>query len=133
MRKFNVMLFGDRAGRVRSFDQEKSKYRALNQRYAGVRPIEVDKIVGSVDRWEELDSNFQWKGRKADERTRRIEAALERGEILPPIEVYELDGKYFVVDGHHRVGAAKKLGQAYLDADITQFSPAQGYSATSSL
>ncbi|HHV62238.1 MAG TPA: ParB N-terminal domain-containing protein [Firmicutes bacterium] len=131
--KLNTLFLGGKVDRVRSFDREKSKYKALNQHYAGVKPIEVDKIVGSVDRWEELDSNFQWKGRRPDERTKRIEAALARGEILPPIEVYELDGKYFVVDGHHRVGAAKKLGQAYLDADITQFSPAQGYSAPNSL
>jgi len=53
---------------------------------------------------------------------------MERGELNEAISVYELDGKYFVLDGHHRVGAAKKLGQEYLDADIIQLIPARSHS-----
>lgn len=118
------MFFKLRPDKVRSFDEEKQRYGALEQRYVGVRPIEVDKIVGSVGRARDLDSRFRWKGDAGNEdRIRSIERAMERGDVLPPIEVYELGGKYFIIDGHHRVCAAKKLGQAFLDADVTSFIP----------
>ena len=103
---------------LRSFEEERPKHRAINLRRIGVTPIEVDKIVGSVDRYQDFDANFQWRWRRPDDRSKRIEAAMMRGEILPPIEVYELKDEYFVLDGHHRVGAAKKLGQAFIDADV---------------
>lgn len=103
---------------LKSFEEAKPKNKAINMRYIGVTPIEVDKIVGSVDRYKDFDSNFQWLHRRPDDRSKRLEKALERGEIVPPIEVYELNDSYYVIDGHHRVGAAKKLGLDFLDAEV---------------
>ena len=37
--------------------------------------------------------------------------------------VYELDGQYFVVDGHHRVAIAKQLGMDFIDARVTIDAP----------
>lgn len=118
------MLFFRKRKNVRSFDEEKKKYGTLNRRNIGVTTIEVDKIVGSLDRYKDLDEDFRWLNRREESRSKAIEQAMERGEILPAIEVFELDNKYFVVDGHHRVGAAKKLGQAFIDADVTRLIPA---------
>jgi len=118
------MLFFRRHKKLASFDEEKKRYGTLQPRKRGVETIEVGKIVGSVDRSQDLDDRFRWKGSNSRAyRTRCIEKAMERGDILPPIEVYELDQKYFVVDGHHRVGAAKKLGQEFMDAEVTSFVP----------
>jgi hypothetical protein len=39
---------------------------------------------------------------------------------FPPIVVYELDGRYFVVDGHHRVAIARQRGVEFIDAEITR-------------
>lgn len=105
---------------LKSFEAAKPKNKAINMRYIGVTPIEVNKIVGSVDRYKDFDTNFKWLHRRPDERSKRLEKALERGEIVPPIEVYELGDSYFVIDGHHRVGAAKKVGQDFLDASVTR-------------
>ena len=42
-------------------------------------------------------------------------AALYKAEAeLPPIEVFEVSGKAYVVDGFHRVPAAAKAGRAFL-------------------
>ena len=43
--------------------------------------------------------------------------------MLPPISLYELLNDYYVLDGHHRVGAAREIGMTYLDADVVQFLP----------
>ncbi|MCK9221586.1 MAG: ParB/Srx family N-terminal domain-containing protein [Limnochordia bacterium] len=115
------MLF--RRKKVLSFDQERTKYPVLYRRALGVHPVEVDRIVGSVGRSHDIDADFRFKGIFSKERSHNISRAMERGEPFAAIKVYELNGKYYVLDGHHRVGAAKKLGQEFLDADITQFIP----------
>ncbi len=48
---------------------------------------------------------------------------MHAGTPLPAIEVYGLDGVYYVFDGHHRVAAARALGQLYLDALVHEFLP----------
>ena len=47
--------------------------------------------------------------------------AMRAGQALPAIEVYALGEEYYVVDGHHRVAAARALGQLYLDALVHEF------------
>jgi hypothetical protein len=39
--------------------------------------------------------------------------------VVPAISTYEVDGTYFVVDGHHRVALAHELGMEYIDAEVT--------------
>lgn len=110
-------------GKIRSFEEERKRYGQLNQWPVGVKPIEVDKIIGSVGRSADFDDHFRWKRTSKDDRTKAIERAIERGEALPPIDVYELDGKYYVIDGHHRVDAAKRQKIAFLDADVIKLIP----------
>ena len=43
---------------------------------------------------------------------------MAEGVLFPPIELYRLHGDYYVIDGHHRVGAAHVVGQLYLDAIV---------------
>lgn len=43
--------------------------------------------------------------------------------ILPPVDLYKIKDKYYVVDGNHRVAAAKEIGQIYIDAYVTEFLP----------
>ena len=40
--------------------------------------------------------------------------AMREGEPLPPIEVWAWHGEYYVLDGHHRVAAARALGSDYI-------------------
>jgi hypothetical protein len=39
--------------------------------------------------------------------------------ILPPIQLYEIGGLYFVRDGNHRVSVAKAQGVETIDAEVT--------------
>jgi hypothetical protein len=54
------------------------------------------------------------------------------GNALPPVKLYKLtrrssaredspQSEYYVVDGHHRVAMARKLGQDFLDAHVTEY------------
>jgi hypothetical protein len=60
---------------------------------------------------------------KGDARFRRIRAAQERGAVLPPVDLYKLGYDYYVLDGHHRVAAARATGQLETDAVVTEFLP----------
>ena len=39
---------------------------------------------------------------------------------LPPIEVYQIDQAYFVIDGNHRVSVARQLGATHIQAYVTE-------------
>jgi hypothetical protein len=84
------------------------------------RPIDVSKIVGSVDRCNSITATFlPKKDRERSQRFRSVLRAMQNDIPLPPIEVYQLQREYYVIDGHHRVAAAIKLKLAYLDAIVT--------------
>jgi hypothetical protein len=38
---------------------------------------------------------------------------------LPPVQLIEVNGCYFVRDGHHRVSVARMLGQLEIEAEVT--------------
>ena len=99
-------------------EEVKDRLRIFEQSYGGVRPIPVDRIVGSAGRTS--DFNHQWLPVRSEtrDRWRRVEGAFPEGSF-PPIVVYQLDEAYFVVDGHHRVAIAKQRGIDYIDAEIT--------------
>ena len=120
-------------GDVKSFAQEVEAAGVVGRAAAGMATIPAAKIVGSVGRAGGLRSDFFYKSGKVTGRYVRIGQAMERGVALPPIEVYRARlrrrraggeaavTEYYVVDGHHRVAMAKKLGQAYLDAHIVEY------------
>ncbi|GAC1328960.1 MAG: hypothetical protein NVS2B16_37710 [Chloroflexota bacterium] len=113
--------------RVGSFDRDASQFRSLSRHYAGVHPIPVDRIVGSVGRHEELRSDFMpFHTPGGDARYRWIRRAMERGQALPAIEVYQLLNSYYVLDGNHRVAAARRMGQCAIDAVVTEYRPVMG-------
>jgi uncharacterized ParB-like nuclease family protein len=92
---------------------------AFEQSYVGIRPIPVAAIVGTVSRVEDFDRDFLPKRSKIQERWRQVEQSFPDSDF-PPISVYEIDGRYFVVDGHHRVAIAKQRGTEFIDAEVTR-------------
>jgi hypothetical protein len=47
--------------------------------------------------------------------------SAERAQVnLPPVQLLRAGGDYWVVDGHNRVALARKRGQVWIDADITE-------------
>jgi hypothetical protein len=99
----------------------------------GVKTVSTAKVVGSVSRWQTLRSDFFYRtGKAMTQRFYRIGEAMEAGKALPAVELYKLmrrgssredspQSEYYVVDGHHRVAMARKLGQDFLDAHVTEY------------
>ena len=90
----------------------------------GVRPIRVKRIVGSAGKAKLIGPTFLPLGRgPAQANFQDILRVMKSGETLPPITVYQLGNRYFVIDGHTRVAAARALGIDFLDADVTEALP----------
>ena len=83
--------------------------------------IAVDRVVGTVHA---ATPEFDRRFRPLDERPRArftgVFAAMYRGEPVGRIEVCAWQGDYYVLDGHHRVAAARALGQDFLEAVVTE-------------
>jgi CRP-like cAMP-binding protein len=103
----------------------------------GIQAVPVERIVGSVSRAQNLRSDFFYRtGQAMTARFYRVGQAMAAGKLLPPLELYKLrwprgaaagrapPSEYYVVDGHHRVAMARKLGQDFLDAHVTEYAAA---------
>jgi hypothetical protein len=102
-----------------SYGDVTRRLRIRSQRYDGVKPIPLEMVVGSVDRRSgDFDRHFRPMRRELRDRVKRMRAAFAQDE-MPPIEVYEVGGVYFVVDGHHRVAVARAQGADFIDAQVT--------------
>lgn len=92
----------------------------VSRTYKGLQTVETDNIVGSVGRCADFHKSFRFKLRTS-QRYKRIRKAMAEGEIAPPVMLYKVDGEYYILDGHHRVVAARELGQKFLDAEVIEF------------
>lgn len=102
------------------FDEVISALGRSGERPLGLRTIDVDSIVGTVDRTREFDRDFRPTTPRMRERWERIAAAQRRGEAMPPIDVYRVGDLHFVRDGHHRVSVARAQGLPTIEAHVTE-------------
>jgi ParB-like chromosome segregation protein Spo0J len=72
-----------------------------------IRNVPLDDLV--------LDPNLNLRDRLDDFTVERYADSWDR---LPPITVYEIDGKWLVADGFHRHAAAVMLGKRSIPAEI---------------
>ena len=86
----------------------------------GLHRIPLDAIVGSVGRYSDFTRTFLPRREGMEERWARIRALLERGEELPPINVYLVGDAYFVLDGNHRVSVARAMKMDEIPAYVTE-------------
>jgi nucleotide-binding universal stress UspA family protein len=113
------------AAPVRSFDADATRRGPLARWTLGLRTVEVARIVGTVGRAAELDGSFRSvnRSREEEQRYQRVLRGLRNGAALPPVVLYRLGGGYYVLDGNHRVAAARELGQVEIEAEVTEFVP----------
>jgi hypothetical protein len=102
------------------FDEIRRSIPLGGQHHKGMQQILMDKIVGSIGRYQDFDRAFLPRRGNTRGRWESIDKAHLQDISLPPIEVYQLGEVYFVKDGNHRVSVARERGQAYIDASVTE-------------
>ena len=86
----------------------------------GIRPVEVEKITGSVGRWRDFDADFLPRKERMCRRWSRVDLAYHQGVELPAVSLYKIGENYFVSDGNHRVSVARYHGVAAIDAEVVE-------------
>ncbi|RPI79746.1 MAG: transcriptional regulator [Desulfobacteraceae bacterium] len=111
---------------AKSFKAYQQKEEAFDTRHLGLHRIPLDKIVGSVGRYQDFDGQFRPKQHFIDdERLVTLKGLMRQGKKLPPIKLYQIKDDYYVLDGNHRVAVAKELGRREIDAQIVEFIPSK--------
>ena len=122
----------NRAGRqdaeangVKSFRDQQQKEAAFDHRDRGIRSVPLDRIVGSVGRYQDFDGRFRFKPMVPSDRLVGIKNAMRQGRTLGPVKLFEIKDEFYVLDGNHRIAAAKELGHDEILAHIEEFIPSK--------
>ena len=121
----------DQQNRTAEIDQAKS-FMADQQMEAafekvdrGIRYVALDKIVGSVGRYRDLDRKFRLKPHVPSDKQEKIRLAMRAGKRLPPVKLFQIKDQYYALDGNHRIAVAKELGWDDIRAQVLEFLPAK--------
>jgi hypothetical protein len=105
-----------------SFNDVKSILKPKNEVYRGMQVVPVKLIVGSEGRHRDFNKFFHPRSDRLRTRWERVDQAHLKDIILPPIQLYEIGGAYFVRDGNHRVSVARTQKVEAIDAEVTSLS-----------
>ena len=103
-----------------SFEEIRKALGVSNKVRLGRRVVPVERIVGSVGRYRDLDQTFLPAKASVEEKWKRIDRVFHRGEELPPVELYKVGEAYFVEDGNHRVSVARYQGVEWIEAEVVE-------------
>jgi hypothetical protein len=109
-----------RPNRLLSWDEARDKLGLRGRLDLGLQTVPVDRVVGSVGRYEDFDRAFMPLKDNVQERWLSIAGALYDGAGLPPVQLVKAGDVYFVVDGNHRVSVARERGIASLEARVVE-------------
>lgn len=105
---------------VTSFNEQQEKEEDVQFVDHGVITVDLDKIIGSVGKYYDFDSQFRPKKNISAKRFMDIKKAMRTGRPLPPVKLYQIREDYYVLDGNHRVAAAKELGRFDIQAKVIE-------------
>jgi hypothetical protein len=102
------------------FDEVVAALGMRGQHTLGEQTVELDSIVGSVDRRTGFDRHFRPTTEQARTRFERIAGSIRRGREMPPVDLYRVGQVHFVKDGHHRIAVARALSWSTIRAIVTE-------------
>ncbi|WDP84895.1 MAG: ParB N-terminal domain-containing protein [Desulfobacter sp.] len=125
MMKFLKNLFDSKSrnsdnDHVSSFNEQQAEEEDVEFVEHGLKTIPMDQITGSVGKYYDFDSRFRPKKYVSGKRFSDIKRIMREGGSLPPVNLYQIRNDYYVLDGNHRVAAAKELGWSEIQAKVVE-------------
>lgn len=108
---------------LKSFSEEQKKENAYNSVYLGLKEVPINKIIGSVEKFEDFDKNFVPQNNIVKTRWMNIYKGYMKEEMLPTVNLYKIKDNYYVYDGNHRISVAKYLNFSSIEAEVEEFLP----------
>ncbi len=102
------------------YEEVRRKLRAESTGRRVLKEIPLDAIVGSVGRRSDFTRAFLPRHESDERRWTQVGQKVMDSAGLPPIEAYQIDGAYFVIDGNHRVSVAREMGAKYIETYVTE-------------
>ena len=121
----NTSKSGPGIENAKSFKEKQKAEEAVDRRDLGLGEVPVEKIVGSVGRYCDFDSQFRLKKDHEPQNLKFIKAAMRENKPLPPVDLYKIKDEYYVLDGNHRVAAARQLQKETIAAHIIEYLPSK--------
>lgn len=108
-----------RSAELKHLDLEVSHQRIVSRHAVGEKTVLITMIQGSEDRCDDYDAQFRPRKRYLIEGWLGIAIARSLNLPLPPVDLIEFNGVYYVRDGHKRISVAHTFGQLTVDALVT--------------
>lgn len=119
LRKIWSLVSGEETD-LMAWDEVRDKLKLRGFIRRGIQEVPVERIMGSVGRYQDFDNAFLPIQENSSSRWRKINRAFYDDVSLPPVNLYKVGDVYFVLDGNHRVSVAKEHGVKYIDADVQE-------------
>jgi len=100
------------------FQQVEDQLQYDQSRKLGLVEIPLDAIVGSVNRPNDFTRKFFPREVVDPGRWQQVKKGMDQS--IRPIEVYQIDQTYFVLDGNHRVSVARQRGMTHIPGYVTK-------------
>jgi hypothetical protein len=108
-----------RSDKLLSLEEAREILPPKAESYVGTRVVQTELIVGSEGRYNDFNRHFLPKQDFLSQRWKRVSVAYQQDKTLPPVQLYELAGLYFIRDGNHRVAVAKRRKVEFIEAEVT--------------
>jgi hypothetical protein len=82
--------------------------------------VPIDQIVGTVEPITCFDRRFRPTSEVPRSPFEWLAAAVLSGRGMEPVELCQCGGRYYVLDGHHRIAVARPLGERSVWANVTE-------------
>ena len=82
--------------------------------------VPIDRIAGAAEPRTSFDRRFRPTSEAPRARFEWLAAAVLSGRGMEPVELYRCGGRYYVLDGNHRIAVARALGERSVCANVTE-------------
>ena len=114
--------FFDRENRkIKEFSVVEKENQLSNKIYLGVKEVPVVKIVGTVEKAQDFDKDFNPLREESKGRWSSVYIKYLESGSLPPVILYKVREEYYVYDGNHRISVAKNLNFHSIEAEVYEF------------
>lgn len=102
-----------------SYEEVRKKLKARVVGERKLKEIPLKAIVGSVGRYNDFTRDFLPRQDSDEDQWVRVKAKVDLMG-LSPIDVYQIDQAYFVLNGNHRVSVARQIGATTIQARVIE-------------
>ncbi|MEG0517057.1 MAG: hypothetical protein RR523_15570, partial [Cetobacterium sp.] len=114
--------FFDRENRkIKEFSVVEKENQLSNRIYLGVKEVPIGKIIGTVEKAQDFDKDFNPLREESKGRWSSVYIKYLESGSLPPVILYKFREEYYVYDGNHRISVAKNLNFHSIEAEVYEF------------